>query len=195
MIIDKFNPAHIDKVVEMATLKWGRPDQRPEFNRAFCGNIVRRHFFCEELCYQAEDEDGLQGICWAAPYGTGCESGEWLENTLPSLDGKEKETVLKDVAYLRHADNILKPMMSTSDIRLTLIISLKKGYGSSMLSHLMDDLSGKGYGYLFLWTDSTCDYSFYPRHGFEMVHQEKDTLFYGSEGRENRIMIFRRKIF
>ena len=61
------------------------------------------------------------------------------------------------------------------------------------LEHTMNVLSERGFENLYLWTDSSCNWEFYLKHGFELVHEEKSDL-YSTPEEDFKFMVFRKSL-
>ena len=59
------------------------------------------------------------------------------------------------------------------DLYLSFFISAVQGCGKRLLAEIVALAKSEGYQSLYLWTDSSCNHSYYAHHGFEMVAEFK----------------------
>ena len=60
--------------------------------------------------------------------------------------------------YIEEMDKKTFDMMNDDDIKMTIYVSRKHGYGSKLLNELCEQLKDQGYKNLYLWTDCECDW-------------------------------------
>ena len=53
--------------------------------------------------------------------------------------------------------------------KLSFFFSRKAGYGALVLEHLVEKLRQQDVEWLYLWSDSWCNWQYYQRHGFEQI--------------------------
>lgn len=193
MSIEPFDQNNIDAVEKMVTAVWGHPDKRPEYDHAFCGHLTRYSYYDPELSFQIADKDGIQGVCWAYVPGESNDADAWLEKVATILTDDERNGAYANVEYLKSTDALIGKLLGPKDVKLSFFIARKKGCGSLLLEHMERVLAQRGYKNLFLWTDTSCNWQFYPKHGFEMVYSEKNEL-YSTPEKDYRVMFFRKPI-
>lgn len=105
----------------------------------------------------------------------GCGKGEtndalnWVNTEMKTMSSNEFEVINNSVAYLSKFDELLSSHMTQKDMKVALFISNKRGCGSMLLDHYRQVCKENKKENLFLWTDSTCSYQYYPRKGFEEI--------------------------
>ena len=191
MQIEPFSPDNLDFVEEMATSVWGSPDNRPEFDHAFCGHLARYNYYDPELSFQILDEEGIQGVCWAWVPGETNDADAWVKSAVTGLTDEECKETYAHVDYLKSIDAAVYKMMGPKDAKISFLITQKRGYGTILLKHVMKVLSEQGFENIYLWTDSSCNWQFYPKHGFELVYEGKSDLYCTPE-EDFQVMVFRK---
>lgn len=191
MQIEPFSADNLDAVEKMVSAVWGSPEHRPEFDHAFCGHLARYNYIAPELSFQIVDEGGIQGVCWAHAPGRANDADAWLETAVKGLTEQEREETLAHVDYLKSIDAVVCKRMGPKDVQISFLISQKRGCGAALLKHVMKVLSERGFENVFLWTDSSCNWQFYPKHGFESVHEERSDL-YSTPGEDFMYMVYRK---
>ena len=193
MQIEPFSPENFDAVEKMVTAVWGDPVHLPEYDHAFCGHLTRYSYYDPELSFQIVDEEEIQGVCLVSIPGETNEADAWLEDSAASLTDDERNDTYAHRAYLKSIDAITCRMMKPKDAKLSFLLSQKKGCGAVLLEHTMNVLSERGFENLYLWTDSSCNWEFYLKHGFELVHEEKSDL-YSTLEEDFKFMVFRKSL-
>lgn len=60
------------------------------------------------------------------------------------------------------------------DVKVSFFISNTKGAGTMLLDYFTEHCKLKDINYIYLWTDSTCNHSFYPKKGFSLFFEDKE---------------------
>ena len=173
MTIKQFTPDRIDEVAQMAAEVWGKEQgaHDAEAARLFCQHLSRYSLYSTDLALQVEDDDGVQAIAFAWLPGDTNDAGQWLRERLPLMTGEQRRTLLTNEAYLKRTDGELQKMMLPNSAKLSFFISRKPGYGTPVLEALIGRLRQRGVEWLYLWTDCTCNWQYYPSHGYEQIGQ------------------------
>ena len=171
MVIKQFTQDGIDLVAKMAAGVWGKEQgaHGAEVASLFCQHLTRYSLYSADLTLQAEDEDGLQAIAFAWLPGDTNDAASWLRSQLPNMTGEEQQTLLTNERYLTRTDAQLQSRMLPNSAKLSFFISQKPGYGTPVLNALIERLRERGIEWLYLWTDCTCNWEYYPKHGFEQI--------------------------
>ena len=191
MQIEQFSINNLDLVERMVTDVWGSPEHRPEFDHAFCGHLARYNYYDPALSFQIVDEEGIQGVCWAYVPGETNDADAWVKSAATRLTDEERKETYAHVDYLKSIDAAVCEMMGPKDVKISFLIAQKKGYGAALLKHVMKILSERGFENVYLWTDSSCNWQFYPKLGFELVFEERSDL-YSTQEEDFKIMAFRK---
>lgn len=87
---------------------------------------------------------------------------------------KIEEFTEKDI---REASHLAYPVWGVNYIAdgqdLSFFLSAVQGCGKQLLAEVVAGAKRDGYENLYLWTDSSCNHSYYARHGFEKVAEFK----------------------
>lgn len=173
MTIKQFTPDRIDEVAQMAAAVWGKEQgaHDTEASRWFCQHLSRYSLYSMDLALQAEDEDGLQAIAFAWLPGDTNDAALWLRSQFQNMTKEEQQTLLTNECYLTRTDAELQSKMVPNSAKLSFFISQKPGYGTPVLKALLERLRERGIEWLYLWTDCTCNWQYYPKHGYELIGQ------------------------
>ena len=106
---------------------------------------------------------------------------------------EEQQTLLTNECYLTRTDAELQSKMVPNSAKLSFFISQKPGYGTPVLNALLERLRERGIEWLYLWTDCTCNWQYYPKHGYELIGRGIAPEFSTAEENYN-YMFFRKNI-
>lgn len=173
MVIKQFTQDRIGHVAKMAARVWGKEQgaHSSEVARIFCQHLTRYSLYSVDLAFQAEDEDGLQAIAFAWLPGDTNDAALWLRSQFPNMTKEGQQTLLTNECYLTRTDAELQSKMVPNSAKLSFFISQKPGYGTPVLNVLIERLRVRGIEWLYLWTDCTCNWQYYPKHGYELIGQ------------------------
>ena len=139
--------------------------------------IVRHNIFSNEFALQLVEGEKLLAVAFAARKDEENDALQWLEENSGGLSPRERTKLQQVVEYLEQMDEKTCSFMEKDAIRLTLFASGLPGFGHFILAELEKRLRCAGFKSLYLWTDSDCNYQWYPRHGFTLVEAEGNEAF------------------
>lgn len=170
MEILPFYPEDITTLAKRLSEVWV-VDESPEFTRVFCEYLVRHNYYTPQLSLKIVDEEGLQAIAFACMPGEENNSDEWFQEQLEELSPEVRKYILRSNTYTKRTDAKLQTMMELQPhaAKLSFFFSRKAGYGALVLEHLLKKLRQQGVEWLYLWTDSWCNWQYYPRHDYEQI--------------------------
>ena len=195
MEIKHFNREKIDEVAQMAAVVWGKEQgaHGSQVARVFSQHLSRYSMYTSGLALEAVDEEGMQAIAFAWLPGDTNDASSWLRSQLPNLSEEEQQTLLTNERYLTRTDELLQSKMTPNSAKLSFFISRKPGYGTPLLEALIDLLRQRGVEWLYLWTDCTCNWAYYPKHGYEQIGQGVVPEF-SIDGEDYVYYLFRKRI-
>ena len=93
----------------------------------------------------------------------------WVRNQFATLSEEEWNTLLTNEKYLKRIDAEILEKMVPNAAKLSFFISRKKGYETPVLNALIELLRLRSVEWLYLWTDCTCNWQYYVKHGYEEI--------------------------
>ena len=174
MIIQPFDMANIDIVAAMLDKMW-KKDFFSNIEHSFelSREVVLNMFYDPQLALQACDDDGtLQAIAFARMKDGVNTSEQWIEDFLMDKDDDERHNVLEATFYLLRTERDLLNVMCDDSAKFSFLVSHKRGYAKALQEKLMPMLIDRGVRWTYHITDSTCSWQYFPRHGFERIHEE-----------------------
>lgn len=173
MKITTFSYDCIGDVAKIAAGVWGKEQgaHGEKVSRIFCEHLSRYSCYSSAFALQAEDEEGIQAVAFAWLPGDTNDAGDWLRQHLDGLTEEEQQVLLRNEQYLKRTDGMLQSKMEGKAAKLSFFISRKPGYGTPILNALIDLLREQGIEWLYLWTDCTCNWQYYVKHGYEQIGQ------------------------
>src|SRR5690606_23191029 len=94
---------------------------------------------------------------------------EWVGQQRKKFTAAERTIMDNQIDYLGKSDDLLATYLTDNDLKIALIISNKRGYGTEILNHFIKESQAKGKDSIYLWTDSSCNHGYYPKWGFEEI--------------------------
>ena len=179
MIIQPFDMANIDIVAAMLDKMW-KKDFFSNIEHSFelSREVVLNMFYDPQLALQACDDDGtLQAIAFARMKDGVNTSEQWIEDFLMDKDDDERHNVLEATFYLLRTERDLLNVMCDDSAKFSFLVSHKRGYAKALQEKLMPMLIDRGVRWTYHITDSTCSWQYFPRHGFERIHEERVEKF------------------
>ena len=179
--IEVFDTNNIPQIVEVVKPMWSLSSWSEEFRQFDVEFIVRNNIFENEYALQLVDAENLLASIFAVTKHEKNNVDQWfLENSI-KLTEQEKISVKMSYDYIKHMDSKVHALMEEDDIKLSLFVSCKKGFGSIVFDYLWKQLKNKGFKNMYLWTDCDCNWQWYLHHGFYLV----DESIYGPFSDEN----------
>ena len=199
--VEPFDSKYIPEIVRWVTPLWTMMEwdtdvsEKPSHKKQDLDVefIVRHNIFYNEFALQLVQGDELQAVAFAARKEEENDALQWLVENSQKLSVKEQRSLQQVVDYLEHMDAKTCSCMGKDDIRLSLFASSQRGCGSVILSQLEAVLRRAGFKSMYLWTDSDCNYQWYPNHGFSLVESECNETFSTPE-KNFMTYIFRKKL-
>ena len=194
MEILEFKQEDIREAAKLCFPQWGKEQTdngfSHEFGEIMCEYIVRYGWYDNEYAWKIEDDQ----MCACIVGGTKYDSSDydsWLDKKLPEMTDDERSEALKIRGYFRTMSERMKCLMNNdTDFYLSFFFSAKLGYGKELLGKLIDTIKTNGYRHLYLWTDSTCNHSFYDKNKFDLIKKIRNENF-SSDGEDYYSYIYR----
>ena len=191
MEISKLYNSDLPQVYEMAFEAWkdAYPGQSDAFIRKVSEFIMRKNYYENAYRYKISEDGIIRAILLGCEKNDKNDALEWVELQTKNLQGSELLIMNNQKDYLVKSDDLLATFLTDNDIKLALFISNKRGYGTKLLNHFMEESQMKGKDKMYLWTDSSCNHHYYPKQGFEevlsvgnananIIKEDYRTLFY-----------------
>ncbi|WP_290540024.1 hypothetical protein [Alistipes sp.] len=176
MKIEIFTEADIAEAAKLAYDVWGDEFGRlgHEYGLLMCEYIVRYGWLNEEFAFKIVEEGRMLGCILAGRVTDKSSCNEWLERHIPAMNREQLDEALAVRTYFdRTGPKLYARMNEETDLCLSFFISSKPGYGKVLINEIMRLAKSKGYGHLYLWTDSSCNHEYYARNGYTLVSEFK----------------------
>ena len=195
MNAQQFDMQNIPHIVDYVLPMW-RPQTNDEtFARNYVEYIVRNNIFSPELSVQLTKNSNAEFLAaaFAERKTDKNDSRKWLQEKMLNSSDAQKRSFDSLVKYLEHMDTKTLALMNDDDIKISLFVSLRAGYGSAALNELTVRLKKLGYKNMYLWTDVECNWQWYTNHGYELVSKE-NYAEYTTASREFTTFVFRKPL-
>lgn len=168
-MITQFREEDLSQAIELTFDHWkdsyvGHSD---EFIWTACELIVRQNFYNNKVSFKITADARMKGFLFGCHKDETNDALKWVNAQIGTLSSNQAEIFNNTVDYLNKFDALLSSHMTQSDMKVALFVSGKKGCGRMLLDHYMQVCNNDSIERLFLWTDSTCNYQYYPKNGFE----------------------------
>lgn len=157
----------IDRVIEL----WSPPTEDIGFRRLYVEAIIRQNSADNEMQFQLSENGKLRSIAFASRIGEHCPWYEWWQEKYDSLPEDFQQMFSISREYLSMMDKKTYQYMTENDVKLSLFISTKPGWGKIILDEAMSYFRSKGFVNMYLWTDCECDVDWYVNRGYELIEE------------------------
>lgn len=176
-ILQPFDDKNIPLLVKAVTPSWSMVNWENSFRDVDIEFIIRNGIFYNEFALQLQNDKELLAVAFVEKQNETNDALNWLQNNKKELTENEEKGLNLVVQYLQEMDSRVHDFMTKDDVKLSLFISLKSGYGEKIFQKLKELLKKENYKSLYLWTDSDCNYNWYPKHGFSLVEERPYSQF------------------
>ena len=194
MIIRNFENSDIKNAFELSHLVWGDfyKKENTKVQNLIYDFTLRYYDLNRNFSYSVLDENkNLKGFLLAFKKENANDSLIIINSITQTLNNKNEQTILYEFyEFLQCCGYETKKLMDNNDIMLGLFVSIQKGCGKLLLSKLIQDCQKQKLKTLYLWSDTTCDYTYYQKNNFELVKKTKTTL----NNQEITFFIYRKNI-
>lgn len=170
-----FTQDDIPAAVELTVDAWSEAlqDWDQDIARVVCEYSVRYEYQNPSLALKIVADGEMKGFIFASNGGGNPAADEWYSVAHKNFTDKEQNDILDMVLSSSHSnEDMVARKMGQGDVMLTFFLSAQKGCGSLLLPAMSNLLKSRGYKNMLLWTDITCNHTYYPRHGFELVDEK-----------------------
>ncbi len=190
MLIRPFQDEDIADACNISHLTWGEfyTSESNELQNLIYKFMVEYYDLNREFSFSCID-DGYKGFLLAAHRGDTNNSYQKLKVGVESLaDEKERKIALELFDYLETCGKSVKEIMTEDDIMLGLFVSIQRGCGKKLLEKLVETCQAHGIKNIYLWTDTTCDYTYYQKNNFALVKRVENFV----NGKNIQTLIYRK---
>ena len=171
-----FTQDDIPAAVELTVDAWSEALQSwdQDIARVVCEYSVRYEYQNPSLALKIVADGEMKGFIFASNGGGNPAADEWYSVARKNFTDEEQNEILDMVLSSSHGnEDMVVRKMGRGDAMLTFFLSAQKGCGSLLLPAMSNLLKSRGYENMLLWTDITCNHTYYPRHGFELVDEKR----------------------
>ena len=163
----KFLNAVIDRVVQL----WSPPTDDMAFRRLYVEAIIRQNAADNDMQFQLSENGELCSIALASHLGEHTPWYIWWQEKFDALPEEYRKMFSISREYLSMMDEKTYRYMNKDDVKLSLFVSTKAGWGKPVLEGAMDFFRSKGFKNIYLWTDCECNVDWYVSRGYELVEE------------------------
>lgn len=198
MRIEQFTEADIKDAAQLAYPVWGvghgAGGRGEEFGLLMCEYIVRYGWYGSPYAFKLTENGKMVGCILAGKITQKNGYNEWLEKHMSTFNSVQREEAEALRLYFdTTGPKVYRQMNAMEDLYLSFFISSVKGGGRMLLSEIVELARQEGYKHLYLWTDSSCDHSYYQHNNFELV-SEFNSVEWESDNDDYLTFIYRKTI-
>lgn len=193
--IKAFDTKNLSQIVDFVKPMWSFSEWEDNFRRFYVEIILRNSFFENGLTFQITDNENPQRLCSAMFFQKKSDPNnlqKWLLENSKNFSEAQKQSVNLCAEYLEFMDSKVHTLMTQNDIKLSLFVGLKKGFGSVIFGELWNYLKNQGYKNMYLWTDCECNWKWYLKEGFSLIEEIVYEKFNDENG-EYKAYIFKKE--
>ena len=174
MTLGKFdfnNPKHLNPIIDRVVELWSPPTDDMNFRRLYVEAIIRQNGADNDMQFQLSENGELCSIAFASEKNQHTPWQEWWQEKHDSLPEEFQEMFSVNRSYLSMMDEKTYGYMTDNDVKLSLFVSIKSGWGKPILEEAMNFYRSKGFKTMYLWTDCECNVEWYASRGYELVEE------------------------
>lgn len=199
MNIIPFNEKYFLQAIQLVDNHWRKEydGQSETLKNIVFEFVARKNNYKSAYDLMIVEDDILRGILFGYSKYMNNDAREWLDSQLSKLNENEQSIINTLANYLFRFDDLMDTYLTDNDRKVALIISNIQGGGTALLNEFTENAKADFKENIVLWTDSTCNHSYYPKRGFELfftdiskLEQSQDetieTMFYKKKIESNK---------
>lgn len=195
MKIIPFNEKYFPQAIQLVDNHWRKEydGQSETLKNIVFEFVARKNYYKSAYDLMIIEDDILRGILFGYSKDMNNDAREWLDSQLSKLNEKEQSIVNTLANYLSKFDELMDTYLTDKDRKVALIISNIKGGGTELLNEFTENAKADLIENIVLWTDSTCNHSYYPKRGYELFFTDISKLEQ-SQDETIETMFYKKKI-
>ena len=166
-----FNKEYFSQIVDFVKPLWSFSDWEDSFRKFYTEIILQNSFFENGLAFQIAENQELLAVTFFQKKFDKNNLNRWISENAGDFTAAQKQSINLCTEYLACMDSKVHSLMNENDIKLSLFVSCKKGYGSIIFEKLWNHLKNLNYKNLYLWTDCECNWQWYLKNGFTLIEE------------------------
>ena len=173
MIIRNFEDKDIELASKITHLVWGDlyTNESEELQKLIYDFMIVYYDLNRKYSFSVLNEDLKAFLLSGLKNDKNNSQETYKQKILKLSDEKEQKIAMELLEYLEYCGQEVKSLMNDNDVMLNLFISRQKGCGKFLLEKLSDICRADNIKNIYLWTDTTCDYSYYKKNSFDIVKE------------------------
>ena len=188
-----FNKEYFSQIVDFVKPLWSFSDWEDSFRKFYTEIILQNSFFENGLAFQIAENQELLAVTFFQKKFDKNNLNRWISENAGDFTAAQKQSINLCTEYLACMDSKVHSLMNENDIKLSLFVSCKKGYGSIIFEKLWNHLKNLNYKNLYLWTDCECNWQWYLKNCFTLIEESIYEKF--NDGtKKYKTYIFKKKL-
>lgn len=189
-MIRKYNDNDFLSVRNITYNYWSNEVEMELELKSFIYTFLVKYYLSNYNYSYVSIDDNLNAFLLASLKNDSNNSINYFNSEINNLNTNNKALALEYLDYLEYNHNKVLSFMDDNDIYFALIASIKHHKGYELIENLINIGKSNKNGYLYLWTDETCNYKYYSKIGFEKVTEYTVSLY----NRSLKTFIYRFKL-
>lgn len=197
--ITPFDTNNFSQLVDFVKDMWTFSQWEEYFRKFYAEIILRNNFFENNLTFQiaekhnATTSEKLNSVIFFQKKADTNNINQWILENSNTFNESQKESTKLCIEYLSYMDSKVHSLMNDDDIKLSLFVSCKKGFGSIIFEELWNYLKEQNYKNMYLWTDCECNWKWYIKNGFTLIEESSYEKF-SNNNKKYTTYIFKKTI-
>ena len=172
MIVRNFTDNDVEEASKISHLVWGNLYEKESCElQKLIYDFTLEYYYLNNTFSFALDENGLKGLVFASLKTDKNGSVENFKTKIKDLSDNDRIIARNLFDYVENSGREVKNAMDEDDLMMGLFISTQKGGGRMLLAKLIETAKERDIKYIYLWTDTTCDFDYYQKNKFTLVKE------------------------
>jgi hypothetical protein len=179
MEILPFDEVYLPQVINLMMSYWNQNSDEKisdDLNNLIYEFTVKNNYYHNEYNYMIIENNVVKAIIFGYRYGQKNDAIGWLESQKKKLNVNEISNLEPIIQYITGYDQLMDSYLTINDLKISLFISSIPGGGTALLNHFFDKAKSNAINEIYLWTDTTCNHTYYPKRGFDLFFTESNNL-------------------
>lgn len=187
IMIKNYEEEYFNDICNIVLKCWSGEVDMDEELENFIYSFLARYYLCNTDLSFVDVSHNVNAFIFASRINDSNDCMEFWNSELLGLEARNKFKANEYLEYLNYNHDKVLNHMDNDSVYLALIASVKPKSGELLLNKLKEEAKKLKLKDIYLWTDETCNYKYYEKHGFNLVEEYNVSLF----NRNLRTFIYR----
>lgn len=170
-MIKLYKDSYFNSLSNITTSLWkGEVEMDTELISFIYPFLVRFYSYINKYSYVLEENE-IKAFLLCYRLCDTNNAKEYFYNKINSLNVENKNKAITYLNYLEYNQKKIKEYMNNNSLCIGLLASVIPGGGTKLIKKLIKDAKDNNIDNIYLWTDETCNYSYYEKFSFKVVEE------------------------